>query len=180
MAILALLYPCISLCLMLRCSTVNFEHTHIAIDCSKLLWVVISILHVAISTRWNPVVSFLRRLAPVHSGRFGFIQTTMNRSVVHCPFIVIDTHMTEPASGRLPSFSRAKYVPCVTTIAPVFCNSVTLSTTNRTLNCLSVFPFYTKTPSDFQVSMRAPLPILHNCWSLNGMTKNTLFILKNT
>src|SRR3972149_2607357 len=58
--------------------------------------------------------------------------------------------------------------------------AVTRIATNRTLNCLSVFPFYTKTPSDFQVSMRAPLPILHNCWSLNGMTKNTLFILKNT
>src|SRR3972149_5363854 len=91
MAILALLYPCIPLCLMLWRSTVNFEHTHIAIDCSKLLWVVISILHVAISARWNPVVSFLRRLAPIHGSRFCFIQTTMNRSVVHCPLIMIYT-----------------------------------------------------------------------------------------
>src|SRR3972149_7205535 len=140
MAILTLLYPCISLCLVLWRTTVNFKHTHIAIDCSKLLWVVISILHVAISTRWNPVVSFLRRLAPVHSGRFGFIQTTMNRSVVHCPFIVIDTHMTEPASGWLPCLSRAKYVPCVATITPVFCNCVALSATSNFFCRLSCLP----------------------------------------
>src|SRR3972149_8833037 len=58
--------------------------------------------------------------------------------------------------------------------------AVTDIAANRTLKWLSVFPFYTKTPSHFQVSMRALLPILYNCRSLNGMTKNALFIPKYT
>src|SRR3989304_9158229 len=53
-------------------------------------------------------------------------------------------------------------------------------TANCTINRFSIFPFYTKAPSDLQVSMRALLPILYDGRSLNGMTKNTFFILKNT
>src|SRR3990167_7277992 len=136
MAILALLYPCIPLCLVLRSSAVNFEHTHITIDSSKLLRVMVPILHVAVSTRWNPVVSLLRRLAPVHRCGFGFIQTTVDGSIIHCPFIVIDTHVTESASSWLPCLSRTEYVPCMAAIAPVFYNGVALSAKTATFSAV--------------------------------------------
>ena len=61
----------------------------------------------------------------------------MNGSVIHCPFIVVDTHVTEPASGWLPGLTRAKYVPCMTAITPVFYNSVTLSATSNFFSRLS-------------------------------------------
>src|SRR3989339_1588065 len=56
--------------------------------------------------------------------------------------------------------------------------SMTFIATDSTLIWFSILSY--NTSPNFGITMSTLLPILHNCWGLYGMTKDTFLSLKNT